>query len=555
MVADLRGTWDFAFLGDVDPDGVDPAAIRFDDRMPVPGCFDATPAYAGRRGLAAYRTRAVLMDGTPHRLYLDGLHHWGRVFVGGRRLGDHVGGFTRFGLDITGHKPGETEIVVLADNRLDYARCPLHLEYFDWYHYGGIARGAELHRLGEAWIERVRCVTTDWRRGAVALSVEFRHADGEAPPLDLAITCDGRRVLREQLSPEDAAAGRIERTLDLAGLAPWSPGEPNLHILHVRLGLDDRRERIGIRQVRTEGRQILVNDRPVRLLGFNRHDAHPQFGHAVPEMIQAADVQILRDMGCNFVRGSHYPQDARFLDLCDEVGLCVWSESIGWQQQPGHLADEHYLRAAETNLDEMVEEAINHPSVILWGVLNEGDSHKPESRPGYERLLGRLRRLDPSRPVTFASNHVWDDVCLDLADVISVNDYPGWYHLSIEEIPAHLQRIVERLEAKGFGDRPLILSEIGAAAVYGWRDWHGDRWSEAYQARLLETVIPALFEASDRWCGLAIWQFCDGRTTSFRQTVMTRARGYNNKGVLDEYRRPKQAYESVKRLFRGLREP
>src|SRR5690554_5005380 len=121
-VRDLNGVWDFAFLGDVDPDQVDVREIHFDDRMAVPGCFDATPACAGKRGLAAYRTKIFLVDAAPHELILDGLHHWGRVFVSGKMLREHVGGFTRFGTDITGHAPGETDLVVLVDNRIDYQR-------------------------------------------------------------------------------------------------------------------------------------------------------------------------------------------------------------------------------------------------------------------------------------------------------------------------------------------------------------------------------------------------------------------------------------------------
>ena len=117
--------------------------------MAVPGCFDATPAYAGQRGLAAYRTRIRVTDDTPHRVVFDGVHHWCRVFLDGRALCDHVGGFTRFAADWIG-QPGESELVVLVDNRFDWERCPLHLEYFDWYHYGGITRPVELQRLGDA---------------------------------------------------------------------------------------------------------------------------------------------------------------------------------------------------------------------------------------------------------------------------------------------------------------------------------------------------------------------------------------------------------------------
>ncbi len=547
-VDDLSGVWDFSFLGDVDADSVDVGAIAFDDRMAVPGCFDATPAYAARRGLAAYRTRVLFTDATRHRLVIDGLHHWGRAFLNGQRLGEHVGGFTRFSFDIENPAPGEAELVILADNRFDYERCPLHLDYFDWYHFGGISRGVELHRLGQAWIDAVRIDTTDYRARQVRVQVDY-GAD-RAGQAELAIRCDGREVLREAVTL-DAAGGTIERTLTLEGAALWSPEQPSLHLVGVTLGEDDRAERIGIRQVAVRGRQIHINDQPVRLLGFCRHEAHPQFGHTVPDMVQIADVQRLRDMGCNFVRGSHYPQDLRFLDLCDEAGILVWNESIGWQQRAEQLTDEHYLAAQLTQTEEMVAMSRNHACVILWGLLNEADFHVPEVRPGVARLIARIRELDATRPVTYASNHPFDDTCFDLADVISINCYPGWYGGGIDTIAGWIDKIIAQIDGPaGQGGKPMIISEIGAGAVYGWRDQNETYWSEQYQAKHLDTTIRHLFEGTTRICGLSIWQFCDIRTAD--RVAMGRPRAFNNKGVLDEYRRPKLAYEVVQAHYRRL---
>lgn len=549
-VTQLNGIWDFTFLGDEYPDAVDAASIGFDDVMAVPGCFDATPRYAGRRGLAAYRTRAFLPEHGRYRLILDGVHHWCRVFVNGEKMRDHVGGFTRFCVDFTGRVNEEVEIVVLVDNRFDYDRCPLHLEYFDWYHYGGIARPVELHRLADPWIERLTVITEDVESRRVSVTIDY---DATAPPArtDLTITCDGRVVLDETVEI-GSTPGRIERVLELPWTRLWSPGEPNLHVIHATLGEDDARERIGIRQVRVEGRRLLVNGEPVRLLGFNRHEAHPQFGHFQPDALLVSDVQQLRDAGCNFVRGSHYPQDVRFLELCDEAGICVWQEAIGWQHTAEHLTDEAFVRAQLTNIEEMVDASANRPSVILWGILNESESHDPASRPAYERLLGRLRKLDPTRPVTYASNHPYDDACLDLADVVSINRYPGWYFGGLEDIPDELDRISEHLDSVGQGDKPLIISEIGAGAIPGWRDPHGTRWTERYQAELLDTVIRQLFVDRDRACGLAIWLYNDFRTTEEVGKALGRPRGFNDKGVVDEYRRPKLAYETVSRRFLAL---
>ena len=120
------------------------------------------------------------------------------------------------------------------------------------------------------------------------------------------------------------------------------------------------------------------------------------------------------------------------------------------------------------------------------------------------------------------------------------------------DIPAYLDQVVEHLDGIGQGGKPLILSEIGAAAVPGWRDWNEDRWTEQYQAHLLEVVICHVLVNHDRFNGLSIWQFCDVRSGSGAPLALNRARGFNNKGVLDEYRRPKMAYETVKRLFHQL---
>ncbi len=549
VVVDLSGVWDFAFLGDADPQAVDPASIAFDDRMAVPGCFDATPSYAGRRGLAAYRRRITLQDAVPHRLMLDGVHHWCRIFVDGQPVRDHAGGFTRFGVDLP-PKSGTSELIIMVDNRFDSGRSPLHLEYFDWHHFGGVARGAELHRLGERWIESVRVTTTSIAPPQIEVVISYRSIKASgATTLSLAV--DGEMLLSESLSLSEHS-GTLVRTLEVPDAKLWSPASPNLHLLHVRLGGDDLRVRIGLRKIAVWDQQILLNDVPLRLLGFNRHEAHPQFGHAVPEMVMVSDIQQLLDMGANFVRGSHYPQDGRFLDLCDEVGICVWSEAIGWQHTAEHLTDPHFVAGQLAHIDEMVEAAYNHPSVIMWGILNESHSHDPACRSGYETLLGWLRELDSRRPLTYASNHPFEDLCLDLVDIVSVNCYPGWYGTSIEEIPAEIDRIVARLDTSAQVAKPLIISEIGAGAIYGWRDGNEARWTEQYQARLLETVIRHLFVDRQRAAGLALWQFCDVRTSEAVQKILGRPRGFNNKGVVDEYRRPKEGYYAVKRAFRRL---
>jgi len=267
-----------------------------------------------------------------------------------------------------------------------------------------------------------------------------------------------------------------------------------------------------------------------------------------------ADGQLVRDLGCNFVRGAHYPQDVRWLDLCDEMGFMVWSEVLGWQHTAQHLTDPHFMQAQLTNLEEMVASAFNHPSVIMYGILNESRSDDAECRPGYERLLSRLRELDPTRLVTYTATRPEKDLCLDLVDVIAVDCYPGWYDERPENIPQYLDGIAGTIDSRGFDDKPLMIAEIGAGAIWGWRDWNAGYWSEQYQVRLLETEMRHLLAEESRWCGMTIWQLCDCRTSETTGRALGRPRNFNNKGIVDEYRRPKMAYELVRSYYRRARE-
>jgi beta-glucuronidase len=549
-VVELDGVWDFAFLGAVDPQEVNLSELDFPDRMPVPGCWDATPAYAGKRGLAAYRTRIFVPDAGPHRLIFNGVNNWCQVYLGGALLTTHSGGFTRFQADFSSQAPGEAELVVLVDNSFNEERSPLHLPYFDWYHYGGIARPVELHRLGDTWVNAVWTFTEDYQQRRVCVTVDYGAVKypGWA---DLTILFNGESVLSERIALEKAS-GSVTRTLIFPEAELWSPASPTLHDLHVILGSDDQRERIGIRQVQVSGKEILINGKAERLLGFCRHESHPQFGCALPDALLVTDIQQLRDLGVNFVRGSHYPQDPRFLDLCDEAGICVWNEVIGWQHTAEHLTNPHFLEAQHVNAAEMVTMSYNHPAVILYGLLNESHSNDPTCRPGYESIIGVIRTLDSTRPVTYASNHPLDDVCLDLIDVVSVNTYPGWYVGEIEEIPETLDRILAHVDETESRGKPVIISEIGAEGIYGWRDWNETRWTEQYQARLHDTVIRHLFIDRERVCGLSLWLFGDFRSSEEVRRIMGRGRGFNNKGVVDEYRRPKESYRVVKEHFHKL---
>ena len=546
-VTNLDGFWDFSFVGDAAADEVDLSQLVFTEKMAVPQCFDATPQYAGQRGLAIYRKELVIAHAGRQRIAFDGVSHWCRVFINGNMLGEHVGGFVPFAFDFELQSAGWVVLVVMVDNRINYEQNPLHLPYFDWYHYGGIARSVSVHHLGACWVEDVRIATLALEPPTIEVQLTL-HADMGTTE-DVTVLVDEQEVMTEEVDVSDSVTLRFDVTLEGAEL--WSPEAPALHYLRVVFGADDRIERFGIRTVAVKGQDVLLNGKAVRLLGFNRHEIHPDSGHTFPDGMLLTDIQLLKEMNCNFVRGSHYPQDPRFLDLCDEYGLLVWSEGIGWQHTAEHLNDPRFIEAQKAHLTEMVQTAYNHPCVFVWGIINESRSDLVECRAGYTALLNLLRELDDSRPLTYASCHPFDDLNYDLVDIISINRYPGWYEGDLAGIPAALDALSEHLEKEGFGDKPLIISEIGAGAIPGWHDRHHQRWTEEYQRGLYEMVISHLFETRERVCGLALWLFADFRSSEER--AIGRPRGFNNKGCVDEYRRPKLSFGLVKEKFGQVR--
>jgi len=205
------------------------------------------------------------------------------------------------------------------------------------------------------------------------------------------------------------------------------------------------------------------------------------------------------------------------------------------------------------HLEQMVDLSYNHPSIIMWGFLNEGDSSIPEAEEIYTCLIHLLRQKDTSRLITYATDKLLKDLFISLVDVISINIYPGWYaddpdsYRPLQEISKKLSEFKENLVQRGYSQTPVLISEIGAGAIYGWRDPLNGPWTEVYQADYLETACKVIL-GSERWLGVSIWQFCDCRTYPTSRSLW-RPRGFNNKGIVDEYRRPKLAFQRVKELF------
>lgn len=550
MRLNLDGVQEFAFLGEKLPalEKIEIESITYHDLMPVPGCFDASPNYEGKRGVAAYRFQVKLDQESKLLLKIGALGLRGRILWDSREVGLDELPYSQVEYEFESGPAGNHTLVILIDNRLNFKDSPLFSLFYDFYGYGGIYRSVELLTLPRTGsFDRVRITTIDLENRKIRL--EGKVAGGATA---LKLGFDGAPM-------EPIAANWEEEHFSIETIVPggklWSPTNPNLHTAQLETSSDAIIERFGIRTITTAQGQILLNNEPIRLYGYNRHDAHPQFGAAMPIELQINDLQLIQNLGCNFVRGCHYPQSQLFLDLCDQTGMLVWEESLGWGDRPEIQQDPKFRTLQKVQTRQMVHNSYNHPSVVLWGFMNEGGDNHEIGESLMRELAATIREEDRSRPLTMASMHIKESRCLDAYDVISFNAYPGWYDdpdgspRPLNRIAEELDLILSKLNTPDRIDKPVIVSEIGAGAIYGWRDVLNSFWSEGYQADYLEEVC-RYFATHKRLNGLALWQFCDGRTYAAPR-ALGRPRAFNNKGTFDEYRRAKPAAEIVKKYFKS----
>ena len=308
----LNGSWEFRFEEGKSLEAAWDAGFSATDVMSVPGCYDAMPKWLMKRGTGLYRRVFTLeRDVDAAALAVDGMGLVGRFALDGRDLGTVALPWSRFTLPAGALKAGRHEIVAALDNRFDWKTLKLARPYYDFYCYGGFYHGVSLVLDSR----RLKVRTRDYETGLVELEAVGFAAD------DFAATAvfDGTNGVKVAF-----AGGRAE--VKVPGFRLWSPEAPNLHTVE----LDGVSARFGIRTVEAKAKRLWLNGKLLALKGVNRHESHPTFGAATPEQVMLADIQNLKSLGGNFIRGAHYPQAQRFLDLCDENGVLVWEEALGW---------------------------------------------------------------------------------------------------------------------------------------------------------------------------------------------------------------------------------
>lgn len=417
---------------------------------------------------------------------------------------------------------------------------------YDYFPYAGLNRPIMLYTVPHIYIEDITVVTSiDGKDGLVHLKVEA--SDG--------YTGKGKAQLQHLESVSDFINGSAEITLRLPSAHLWNPTDPYLYSLAISLGdgsiMDVYTLEIGIRTIAIQGNQLMLNDSPLHLTGFGKHEDFPIHGRGLDLPLLIRDFNLLRWIGANAYRTAHYPHSEEEMALADRMGMLIIDEIPITEL---NFADSEELAArrlkqGQVVLSEMIARDKNHPSVILWCIGNEpmvGNPFAPANpslAPGIEiggqffrTLYQQAQLLDPSRPVILVGVQGGPPDWFAHCDVIGVNRYYGWYTQQ-----GRLDKAIQVLEQElddlhqAFA-KPILFTEFGADTLAGSHSAPPEMWSEEYQVEFLRRYLDSAALRSFV-IGTLVWVFADFKTGQ----ATGRASGLNHKGVFTRDRQPKMA--------------
>jgi len=477
-------------------------------------------------------------------LYFAGANFKTTVSINGEIIGLHEGGFTPFSFEITNKiKTKDNFIIVGVSNRREKDNIPATST--DWYNYGGITRDVMLVEVPQNYIDdftislNKKSINAETKliEGSVKLSGDQvpRVAKVEIPELNLSTNIAIKN-------------GTGSFTFNTNQLSLWSPKNPKLYNIVITAGEDKLKDKIGFRTIATRNKEILLNGQPIFLKGISIHDENPIKKDRANTM---EDAKLLlgwaKEMGCNFVRLAHYPHQENIVKYADELGILVWEElplywGINWKS-------DEVLAKAKKQYSELIRRDKNRASTIIWSIANE-TQESPERLAFLTAVAKHIKAIDKTRLLSAACRKDgWEgiedkllkvsDKLGEVLDVISFNDYIGWY----EGTP-------ETSREKSFEipfNKPVIISEFGGAALSGFHADKETRWSEEYQEFLYEENLK-MFSKIDGLAGMTPWILVDFQSP-LRQLPDIQD-GWNRKGLISEKGYKKKAFYIMKNFYK-----
>jgi beta-glucuronidase len=491
--------------------------------------------------------------------------HHAILWINGAEIIRHKGGFLPFEADITDHVTlgGSDRLTLAVNNIVDWSCLPtgeiIHYDetvypkgyrtqetYFDFFNYSGIHRPVKIYNTPVVHISDLTVVTTiDGKDGRVQYAVKI---EGD--------TEDVRVRLFDREGALVAESRGREGELQVADAHFWQPGVGYLYQLEAEIlteageVMDSYRLPVGIRTVEVKGYQFLVNGKPFYFKGFGKHEDSEVHGKGLDEVLNLKDFHLMKWMGANSFRTSHYPYSEEIMRLADEegmvvidecpaAGMCFWSDTntVFREDRVNGKTLEHHLQT----IRDMIARDKNHPCVVMWSLANEVASNEEASLPYFTEVSNLARALDPTRPITMVQTMgPAVDRLSQLLDVICINRYFAWYgdHGHLELIEAQAEREFPAWFEK-FG-KAIIVTEYGADTIPGFHSVPAVAFTEEFQCEFLKHYHKA-FDRHDFIIGEHVWAFADFAT----KQGLTRIFG-NRKGVFTRDRHPKAAVQTLR---------
>ena len=489
--------------------------------------------------------QAVPMEDYITLLYFGAVNYDSRVWVNGKEAGHHIGGFTPFNYDISDLlKEGENVIIVKVDNKRHAEDVPTQI--FDWWNYGGITRDVMLVKVPKVYMEdyslQLSKKEDGGKRKEISFSVKLNKKEAghkvtvSIPELKLekTFTTDANGTIDSQFSLLNSQLKKLQL---------WCPENPKLYQVQISLDTSTFADEIGFRTIETHDKQILLNGKPIFLKGISIHNEKPNGGGRANT---AEDARTLlswaKELGCNFVRLAHYPHHEEMVREAEKMGILVWSEipvywTIAWKNPKTY-------DNAQRQLTDMIARDHNRANVIIWSIANE-TPHSAErdaflgKLAKYARSLDNTRLISMAMEVTGASNYVnrLNDNMNEYVDVVSFNQYIGWYR-DVNDAPKMTWEIPY--------NKPVIISEFGGGAKYGYHGAKNQRWTEEFQENLYIENL-AMLDKIEGLSGTTPWILKDFRSP--RRVLPGIQDYYNMKGLVSDKGEKKKAFYILKQWY------
>ncbi len=479
-----------------------------------------------------------LFEYTPEKVdnrifvYFGGANYEADVYLNGKKLGTHTGGFTPFNYEITSIlRQGKNSLVVKVDNKRRREGVPTLNT--DWWNYGGITRDVFVVEVPQTYIADYFIQLAKGSENKVSGYVKL---NGPGKSQQVTIEIPELKSITTFTADEQGVA-RVD--IPLKKLVRWSTVNPKLYEVNISTGSETVHEKIGFRSIETAGTEILLNGEPMFLRGICIHEENAMRGGRA---YSVEDARLLlgwaRELGCNYVRLAHYPHSEYMARVADEMGILVWEENpvywtIQWEN-PETFAN------AKNQLTELITRDKNRASVIIWSMANE--TPVSEARTDFlRRLTEHARSLDNTRLISAAlevhrdparpNDRIVEDPFAEYTDIVNYNEYVGWYD-GLPPLCDNVNWVIKY-------NKPVMISEVGAGALQGL---HGDaltRWTEEYQEDLFRRNM-AMLDKIPQFRGVSPWILCDFRSP--RRHLAGIQDGWNRKGLIGQNGVKKKAF-------------